>query len=191
MTRFVSVPNPEPGLGDVVGDEQVDALAAELVGGPVERAGLGREPDEDGRASGSRVARRRCRAAAIRATSARRSGGRLELERQAVVAGELRRRRRGAGRKSATAAAMTRASKPAEPIGARGRRAQRGVEVGRGLDPDDVAPAGSGTSTFAGDEVTRAPRSSAASAIGDAHLAGRAVADEADRVDRLARCRRR
>ena len=33
--------------------------------------------------------------------------------------------------------------------------------------------------------VTRAPRASAASAIGHAHLAGGAIADEADRVDRL------
>ena len=35
------------GLGDVVGHEQVDALASELVRGAVERAGLGREADED------------------------------------------------------------------------------------------------------------------------------------------------
>ena len=38
--------------------------------------------------------------------------------------------------------------------------------------------------------VTRAPRSRAASRDRDAHLAGRAVADEADRVDRLRRAAR-
>ena len=40
-------PEARAGLGDVVGDEQVDALAAELVRGPVERAGLRGEADED------------------------------------------------------------------------------------------------------------------------------------------------
>ncbi len=64
-------------LGHVVGDEQVDALAAELVGRPVERAGLGREPDEDRARVGA--ARRvgapsLSRPRAIRAISASRSG---------------------------------------------------------------------------------------------------------------------
>ena len=36
-----------PRLGHVVGDEQVEALRVQLAGGPVERAGLRREPDED------------------------------------------------------------------------------------------------------------------------------------------------
>ena len=79
---------PEAGarLGDVVGDEQVDALAAELLGGALERAGLGREADEDGtRPDGSRVgAPSLSRPRAIRATSASRSGVGFELEGQAV-----------------------------------------------------------------------------------------------------------
>ena len=41
---------PEPGtrLGDVVRDEEVDSLAAKLVGRPIERPGLCGEADEDG-----------------------------------------------------------------------------------------------------------------------------------------------
>ena len=61
------------GLGDVVGDEEVGALAAELVGGAVERAGLRREPDDDR----ARVQRRAARAPDLREDVL----GGLELER--------------------------------------------------------------------------------------------------------------
>ena len=67
-------PEARSGLGDVVGHEQVDALAAQLVGGPVERPGLGREPDEHGAGDGRRVASPSRRAARERPTSARTSG---------------------------------------------------------------------------------------------------------------------
>ena len=86
-TRFVSVPKPEPGLGDVVGDEQVDALAAELVGGPLERPGLGREPDED------RAAAPASRGAAAADAPARMSSVGSSSSVRPVAARELRRRR--------------------------------------------------------------------------------------------------
>ena len=97
-------PEARARLGDVVGDEQVDALPAELVGGAIERAGLGRESDED-----------RARPAGAGGPDGRRRAGqdvlgRLELDRQALrrelsFVGAAR-----TGRKSATAAAMTRTS---------------------------------------------------------------------------------
>ena len=193
-TRLVSVPKPEPGLGHVVRDEQVDALAPELVGGPLERARLRGEPDQD-RDRLQRLARGG--AVAVEAVgdpgdlgeevrgrlqlgaSGRRSRGELGLGRvdrpevgdgrghdQRVEAGG---RRPDPGSGAAARRAARRSSRPGRPSAAGGRS----------------------TSTFAATSVTRAPRSSAASAIGDAHPAGRAIADEADRVDRLARSRRR
>ena len=94
---------------------------------------------------------------------------------------------RATGRKSATAAAMTRASNPAEPSGERvvarsaasrsaveptsttiRTRRQRDLDVGR----DDRDP---------GAAIERGRRD------GRAHPSGRAIADEADRVDGLAR----
>ena len=70
-------PEAGAGLAHVVGDEEVDALPAELLRGPVERAGLRREADED-RAADRTSARvgspPLSRPWAIRATSARRSG---------------------------------------------------------------------------------------------------------------------
>ena len=89
-TRFVSVPKPEPGSDDVVGDEVVDALAAELVGRPVQRAGLGGEPDEDRTAAA--VACRRARRRPMPRMSSVGSSSRV----RPLVAGELRRGRAAA-----------------------------------------------------------------------------------------------
>ena len=83
-------PEARARLGHVVRDEEVDALAAELVGGPIERAGLGGEPDEDRPRLGRRS--RRARAA----TAGEDVLGRLELEGQA--------RRRGRASSSAAVA---------------------------------------------------------------------------------------
>ena len=118
-TRLVSVPKPGAGLGDVVGDEEVDALAAELLAGALERARLGGEPDEDrARVRAARgSARRRCRGRG-RSGRPRRAGrgspraGGSASPREAAWS-----RPAAAGRKSATAAAMTRASNPAPPSG--------------------------------------------------------------------------
>ena len=48
VTRLVSVPKPRSRLGDVVGDEQIDALALGLLARALERSGLGREADDHG-----------------------------------------------------------------------------------------------------------------------------------------------
>ena len=165
----MSVPNPEPGLGDVVGDEQVDALAAELVGGALERPGLGREPDEDR----ARVGAARAVGApslsspwAIRAISARRSGVASSSRVSAVAARRACVSAGATGRKSATAAAMTRASKPARPSGAWVVAQERGAQVGGRLDPDDGrARSGSGDLDVRGDE--RDPRAAVERGLGD------------------------
>ena len=74
------------------------------------------------------------------------------------------------------------------PVRRAHRGAQRRAELGRRARPRTTAASpGRATSTLAAMSVTRAPRARAASATADAHLAGRAVADEADGVDRLAR----
>ena len=139
VTRLVSVPKPGAGLGDVVGDEQVDALAAELLGGPLERAGLGREADQD-RDGPERLAGRR--AVAVEPVGDPGDLGqqvrrRLELDGRGVDAASSLRSAGAAGRKSATAAAITRASNPAAPSGAWVEPQQRRAQVGRRLDPDD------------------------------------------------------
>ena len=96
-----------------------------------------------------------------------------------------------AGRKSATAAAMTRASKPAAPAASWVEPQEGGAEVGRGLDPDD------GRVGWRFDVDRRGhqghPGASIERGLGDrdAHPARRAIADEPDRVDGLARAARR
>ena len=65
---------------------------------------------------------------------------------------------------------------------------ERGAQLGGRLDADDRGAGGQrDLDVRPAMSVTRAPRSSAASAIATPILPGRAVADEADRVDRLAR----
>ena len=81
VTLLVSVPKPEPCLGHVIGNDQVDALARGLVRGALERAGLGREADDDrlvGRRWRAAVGRPRpgCRSSARAPASARRRRGR-------------------------------------------------------------------------------------------------------------------
>ena len=93
-------PEARAGLGHVVRDEQVHALAPELVGGPLERAGLGGEPDQD-RDRLQRLARRG--AVAVEAVGDPGDLGeevrrRLQPERQVVRrAGAWSRPRRPAG----------------------------------------------------------------------------------------------
>ena len=122
-------------------------MRAELLGRPVERAGLGREADED-RDRAERLARR-C-AVAVEAADDPRDLGQ-QVRRRLELEGQRRRRGRAcvsaasAGRKSATAAAITRASKPAAPSEACSEPQQRGAHVGGRLDPDDAPPpSGSG-----------------------------------------------
>ena len=88
-------PETGAGLGHVVGDEEVDALAAELLGGALERPGLGREADED--RPRARAARGSGPVAVEPVGDARdlgqQVGRRLELQGQGVAARQLRRRR--------------------------------------------------------------------------------------------------
>ena len=184
VTRLVSVPNPEPASRHRwrPGGRRPCAGASP----PPARASRSRRRTRPGRAAAGAARGRRAALSSRRsAISARRSGvgssSRVRPSPRAILGRRLR-----AGVKSATAAAMTRASKP-------GRRRHRCVarsSAARSSAVDSTrtisAPAGRATSMFPAMSVTRAPRSRAASAIGDAHLAGRAVADEAHRVDRLA-----
>ena len=185
-------PEARARLGDVVGDEQVDALAPELLGGAVERPGLRREADED-RHGLERLARRRALAVeprAIRAISARRSGVGSSSSVRPSPRSSLR-SAGVAGRKSATAAAMTSASKPGAPSARVDGAQQRGAQVGGRLDADDRRRrAGSGTSTLAAISVTRAPRSSAASAIATPILPVERLPMNRTGIDRLARAAR-
>ena len=148
---------------------------------PRSRPGRGR-----GR-SGSRVgAPSESRPRAIRPISASRSGVGSSSRVSAVAAGELADRRRLAGRKSATAAAITRASKPAAPSSSWVARRSAARSSAVDSTGTTVAPGGKGDLDVGGDD--RHPRAAIEGGLGDrrAHLAGRAVADEAHRVDRLA-----
>ena len=169
----------EPGarLRDVVGDEQVDALAAELVRRAFERARLGGEPDEDrARPTGTGERGRgggRPRRGGPASARARASGPRRASSFESAAR---------AGRKSATAAAMTRASAPVDDRSSTASRIWAVVSTRM-----TVASAGSGTADMPGDERHPRPAGERRLGDGDAHLAGRAVADEPDRVDRLGR----
>ena len=187
-TRFVSVPKPEPGSATSLATRRSTRLrrsfSAARSSEPVSaanptRTGTGR--------SGSRVvAPSLSRPRAIRATSASRSGVASSSRVSASPRSSLR-SARVAGRKSATAAAMTSASKPARAVGVVGRAQQRGAQVGGRLDRDDRGAGREGDLDVGGDD--RHPRAAVEGRLGDrgAHPAGRAVADETDRVDRLAR----
>ena len=192
-TRFVSVPNPEPGLGHVVGHEEVDALSAELPGGPLQGAGLGREADED-RARVQRLPGRVAEAvepASDPADLGQEIRGRLELEAQALAAGELalgrvRRREVGdGGRHHERIEAGRRPSPPGRRTGPRGapRAARRSSRPGR----RSRGPPGSGTLDVGGDEGHHRPAIEGRLGDRHAHPAARAVADEAHRVDGLPR----
>ena len=172
---------PEAGarLGDVVGDEQVDALAAELVGGPIERARLGGEPDEDRSRARPPRAPRRSRPTPARMSSVGSSSRVRPSSRASLVVG-----RPSTGRKSATAAAMTRASR----AGDRRRATARAHLGGRlGADDRDRASAGSGTLTLPTTSVTRAPRSRAASAMATPILPVERLPMNRTGIDRLGR----
>ena len=124
-------------------------------------------------------------AAGAAATPATMSVGRLELERQAARALPARssRRRRPAGRKSAGAAAMIRTSAPAK----RSRTAASSSAVVSTVTLD----ARRGRERHVGGDE-RHVGAAAGGLLGEreAHPARRAVADEANRVDRLARAAR-
>ena len=143
-------PEAGAGLGDVVGDEQVDALAAELVRRPA-RATRSRRRTRRGPGGGG--AERPGHAAPTSGEDVRR---RLELERQALAAGQLRRPRRARGRKSATAAAMTSAS-----AGRADRRTSSdgGAQLGGRSRPGrSSAPSGSGHLDVGRRRASRGPR---------------------------------
>ena len=150
---------PEAGarLGDVVGDEQVDALRRSLSAArsrlPVSAANPTRTGGVDGRASCSPCCR------------PRRSGDlgeqvrrRLELERQALAARDLafavaRRREVGDGGGHDQGVDAARPSCRRHRVAAARRAARRSSRRGT-----TSAPSGSGTSTAAGDQRHPAPR---------------------------------
>ena len=182
VTRLVSVPKPEPGSATSLATSRSTPLRRSLSGARSSEPVSAAKPDEDGR---RRVERPR---GAGRPTSARMSAvGSSSRVRPSPRSSFVSAARRG--RKSATAAAMTRASARLPSIdGVEDGVAHLGGRSRRGRPS---APAGSGDLHAAGDE--RHPGAAGERRLGDrdAHPARWAVADEADRVDRLARCRRR
>ena len=170
----MSVPKPEPGLADVVGDEEVGALPAELVGRPVERAGLGREPDDDGtwRRGDRARAPTSARMSSVGSSSIVMPSPRASFVDAAVT-----------GRKSATAAAMTSAS--------HGWSMTASMTASRIAAVDSActtcAASGRATSTPAGDDRDLRAAGECCLRDRDAHLPGAPVADEPDGVDRLRR----
>ena len=186
VTRLVSVPKPEPGSATSLATSRSMPLRWSLSARPIERSGLGRETDEDRRdgridrhRAGPRAiaTRRGCRGS-IRGSSDEACPA-LEL----VVAGDV-------GRKSATAAAMTSASNPAAPSRSRARSRSAALSSSVESTRTTATAAGSGTSMLAATIVTARPAIERGFGDRDAHLAGRAVADEPDRIDRLARAAR-
>ena len=164
-TRLVSVPKPEPPRRRRCRRAGRRPCGASFSGGPIERTGLGGEPDETGAAEAVHAsAFRQCRA---RGRSARsRPGGRASARARGsdVLPRSSLRSAGSTGRKSATAAAMTRASKPAA-VGRVAARSERGRRSAVDSTRTTVAPPGSGTSTFAGDE--RHPRAAVERGLGD------------------------
>ena len=161
-------PEARAGLSHVVRDEQVDALAPELVGGALERARLRGEPDQD-RDRLQRLARGG--AVAVEAVGdpgdlGEEVRGGLELERQVVGAREL-----GLGGGDRPEVGHGGGHDQGVEAGGAGsdrwvEAQQRGAQLGGRARPGRPwPPGGSATSTFAATTVTRAPRSSAASAI--------------------------
>ena len=183
VTRFVSVPNPEPGSLTSFATSRSTPFERELRGRPVERAGLGREPDEDW--AGEPPAPE----AACAATSARRSGVGVSSRLRPSLRGDLA--IRGRGRREVGDRGGHDERVGAGGIGRAHRGRERVAELGGALDADDLGGLGERHLDGRGDE--RDPCAARERRLGerDAHLPGRAVADVADR-DRSARgCRRR
>ncbi len=177
-TRFVSVPNPEPASATSLATSRSmplrRSLSAARSSDPVSAA----NPTSTGRGA---------RSAATRATPASRSGVGSSWRVSDPPRSSLR-SALVAGRKSATAAAITRASKPALTpsivMTRRSAASRSAVELTWTTSSGDIV----GQDDFQmrceeGDHRTAIERG------GDdrrPHLPGRAVADEADRVDGLA-----
>ena len=182
--------SPEPGSATSLATSRSTPLRRSLSAARSSEPVSAANPTRTGRGA-QRLVRRRRRSRsvprAIRAISARMSGvgssSRVSPRRaRACVA------RPSPGRKSATAAAMTSASNPARPPSSWVSAVERGAQVGRRLDAHDVVALGRRLDLHVrGDE--RDAGAAVQRRLGDrhAHPPGRAVADEADRVDRLAR----
>ena len=161
-------PEARAGLRDVVGDEQVDALAARA-SRRRGRASRSRRRTRRGSAAARAArgsARRRCRDRG-RSGRPRRGGPGSARARGVRPAPRSSLRSAGrSGRKSATAAAMTRASKPARPSAAWVSRSS----AARSSAVDSTRttsrrPGAARPRRSPAISVTRAPRASAASAI--------------------------
>ena len=159
--------SPEPGSATSLATSRSTPLRRSLSAARSSEPVSAANPTRTGRGrSGSRVAApSESRPRAIRADLGQQVRGRLELEGQPVAAGEL-----GvgpAGRPEVgDRGGHDQRVEPGRAVAVVGRAQERGAQVGRRLDRGrSWRPAGSATSTFAAMSVTRAPRSSAASAI--------------------------
>ena len=170
----MSVPKPEPGSADVVRDEQVRPLAAQLLGRPLERARLRGEPDDD---------RPRVEVAGPRRpTSARMSSvGSSWSVRPSPRASFVR----GGGH----GPEVGDGGGHHEGIGAAvDDRRQDGVaHLGRSLGADDGRGLGQRHVDAARDDRHPCPAREGRLRDRDAHPAGAPVADEPDGVDRFRR----
>ena len=168
-------------------------MRAQLLGRAIERAGLGREPDEvrardHGPRGGLAVA---VGAADDPGELGQDVRGRFELERQAVAALDLlvgrwlRRPEVGDGRGHDQGIEAGRAVRPV------GEAQQRGAQLGRRLDADDLGAVGEGHLEVGGDDRDLRPAVERRGRDGGAHPARGAVADEAHGIDRPRASRRR
>ena len=161
------------GPRDVVDDDRVEALSLELATSVVDRVGavLGRETDDH---LARTPAGRQCADRTSSVCSSSIVGGRarsfLSLSRRRRRAGSRRRRRPSQARR------RRRNSPRAAPRPARRRS---GPSMTR-------TPGGGSSARLAAISVTSAPRRAASRGEREAHPARRAIADEADAVDRLA-----
>ena len=166
VTRLVAVPKPDPSSATSLATSRSTRFLASFSAARARLPVSAAKPTSTGRgSSGRRVgAPASSSPRTRRPISASRSGFATSSSVSPASVRDSLRSTGADGRKSATAAAMTRASKPAPPPGASSRR-RRAARIEPAVSARTIStPSGSGTLTIAATRVTRAPRSRAASA---------------------------
>ena len=190
VTRFVSVPKPEPASATSFATSRSTPFAAQLLGGPLERPGLGREAHEDRRRDVGlpRDVAGRVLPSDDPADLGQDVGRRLQLERQALPAGQLRLGRMGRTEVGHGRGHDERVERgPAVGIGGHGGHEEGSPHLGGRTDMDDRRAFGQADAHGADDEGHVRPAIERGLGDRDAHLARGAVRDEPDRIDRLGR----
>jgi hypothetical protein len=178
VTRFVSVPKPEPASLTSFATRRSTPFSRQLVRGPVERASLGREPHEDRSRSHGPFGD-------LAGDPCQQVGRRLEPEREPVAPRELH----VAGLDGSEVRDRGGHDQPIEagrPVAVPEGGGERRLEVGSRFDPDEVRLWRQRDLDVRRDQRHPGAAIERGLGDGDAHLPGRPVADEPHRVDRLA-----